>query len=130
MNICEIMYGPWVFIVKMAVLLQYLRMFAPNRTINPFVFYGTWIITTVCALFYTADTLATIFACTPREKIWNKLYSGGHCINYHAVVISTGFFNIFSDVAILLLPVRSVWKLRIPTRKKIGISFLFATGIL
>jgi hypothetical protein len=118
-----------IFCVKTAVTLQYLRMFAPNRTINPFVFYGSWLIMTACAVFYTLTTLLTVFVCTPREKIWNKLYPGGHCMNYRAIIVSTSFFNIVSDAFILLLPVRTVWKLQIPTKKKIAISLLFGTGL-
>jgi hypothetical protein len=118
-----------IFCVKTAVTLQYLRMFAPNRTINPFVFYGSWLIMTACAVFYILTTLLTVFVCTPREKIWNKLYPGGHCMNYRAIIVSTSFFNIVSDVFILLLPVRTVWKLQIPTKKKIAISLLFGTGL-
>jgi archaellum biogenesis protein FlaJ (TadC family) len=114
----------------MSITFQYLRMFAPNRTVNPFVYYGSWLIVIICTLFYTITTLLTIFACAPREKIWNKLYVGGHCLTYRAIILSTAIFNIISDVAILLLPVRTVWKLRIPTQKKVAISLLFGTGLL
>ena len=130
MNILEILYGPLVFCVKMAVTLQYLRMFAPNRTVNPFVFYGSWIIITICTLFYITIVFLTVYACTPREKIWNRLLPGGQCLNYRATIVSTAFFNILSDIAILLLPVRTVWKMRIPTKKKVAISMLFGTGLL
>jgi len=51
-------------------------------------------------------------------------------VNYRATIVSTAFFNILSDIAILLLPVRTVWKLRIPTKKKVAISMLFGTGLL
>ncbi|KAF2464557.1 uncharacterized protein BDR25DRAFT_95504 [Lindgomyces ingoldianus] len=130
MNYAEILYGPTIFVVKMSILVQYLRMLAPNRTVNPFMFWGSWIIISTSFTFYTIDTFITIFACNPREKIWNKLRQEGHCMNYNAVVLATGYFNIISDVAILLLPVRSVWQLSIPLRKKVAISFLFATGLL
>jgi hypothetical protein len=105
-------------------------MFAPNRTVNPFVFYGSWLIITLCTLFYVITTFLTVYACTPREKIWNKLLPGGKCLNYRAIIVSTAFFNICSDVAILLLPVHTVWSLRIPTKKKVGISLMFSIGLL
>ncbi|KAF2267550.1 hypothetical protein CC78DRAFT_576918 [Lojkania enalia] len=129
-NILEILYGPLVFCIKMAVTLQYLRMFVPNRTVNPFVFYGSWSIITACTIFYIVTTFLTVYACNPREKIWDKLMLGGHCLNYRGIIVSTACFNILSDVAILLLPVTTVWKLRIPTKKKIAISLLFGTGLL
>jgi hypothetical protein len=114
----------------MSILVQYLQMFAPSRTVNRFVFWGSWLVILTSFTFYTIDTFLTIFACNPREKIWNKFEQKGHCINYNAVILATGYFNIASDLAILLLPVRSVWKLQIPLRKKINISLLFGTGLL
>jgi hypothetical protein len=129
-NILEVLYGPLSFCIKMSVILQYLRMFAPNRTVNPFVFFGSWTIIILCTVFYTITTFLTVYACSPREKIWNKLYVGGHCMNYRAIIISTAFFNIVSDISILLLPVMTVWRMRIPTKKKVAISFLFGTGLV
>jgi hypothetical protein len=130
MNVAEIVYGPTIFLVKMSILVQYLQMFAPNRTVNPFVFWGSWLVILTSFAFYNVDTFLTIFACSPRENIWNKFKPGGNCINYHAVIVATGFFNIISDLAILVLPVRSVWKLQMPLRRKINISLLFGTGLL
>jgi hypothetical protein len=128
MNIAEILYGPTIFIIKMSILVQYLRMLAPSRTVNPEMFWGSWVVILVSFMFYTIDTFITILACNPRPKIWNKLIPGGTCMNYDAVIAATGFFNIFSDVAILVLPIRTVWQLRIPRQKKIALSMLFATG--
>jgi hypothetical protein len=128
MNIAEILYGPSLFIVKMSILVQYLKMLAPSRTVNPEMFWGSWFVIVTSFVFYTIDTFLTIFACNPRPKIWNKLMPGT-CMNYLAVIAATGFFNIISDVAILVLPVRTVWMLHIPRQKKIAISMLFATGI-
>ena len=119
-----------VLCIKVAIVLQYLRVFSPRQVVNPFVYYGSWLIMSACATFYTITTLLTIFACTPREKIWNSLKVDGHCMNYRAIIVSTAIFNIISDLAILLLPVHTIWKLQIPTRKKVAISWLFCTGLM
>lgn len=108
MNLAETLYGPTIFLVKMSILVQYLQMFAPHRTVDKFMFWGSWSVILTSFAFYTADTFLTIFACTPRENIWNQFNPGDYCIDYHAVIFATGFFNIISDLAILLLPVRSV----------------------
>jgi hypothetical protein len=114
----------------MALTLQYLRMFAPNKTVNAFVFYGSWFIMILITVFYTLTTFLTAYACSPREKIWNKLYPGGHCMNYRAIIMSTACFNIITDVSILLLPVTTVLRMRIPTKKKIVIIILFSFGLM
>jgi large subunit ribosomal protein L36e len=80
-------------------------------------------------LFYVIDTGFNIFMCRPREKYWNRLKTGS-CYDWDASMLGTGFFNVFSDFALLLLPVRSIWKLHVPIKKKLGVLAVFATGLL
>ncbi|KAH7110614.1 hypothetical protein B0J11DRAFT_586194 [Dendryphion nanum] len=129
-NIHQIMYGPTIFSIKAAIILQYISIFAPGRTFNKFMFYGGW--TTIAAnfLFYFIRTIISCVYCIPREKIWNKLLLGGTCIRQDWFIVSSGFVNAVSDIVILLLPVASVWAMQIPRKKKIQICLLFATGLL
>ncbi|KAL8726422.1 MAG: hypothetical protein Q9181_006051, partial [Wetmoreana brouardii] len=41
-----------------------------------------------------------------------------------------GVFGIVSDLFIWFLPLPVVWNLQMPTRKKIGVTTIFATGLL
>jgi hypothetical protein len=129
MNILEILYGPSIFIVKMSILVQYLKLLAPNRTVNPIMFWGSWIIIWTSLIFYTTAMFLAIFAYNPRPKIRDDAIPGT-CVDYYAVNIARAVFNIISDVAILILPARTVWLLRIPRRKKVATTALFATGIM
>lgn len=81
-------------------------------------------------MFYLVDTIFEIVLCIPREKIWNPLMTGGHCFNSNAAFQATGIFNVLSDFAILILPIPSVWRLKVPMRKKIGIMAIFSAGLL
>lgn len=81
-------------------------------------------------IFYFVNTIFGIVLCSPREKIWNLLITTGHCFNTNAPAEATGIFNIISDLAILLLPVVPIWKLKMPLKKKLMIAAIFATGIL
>ena len=119
-----------VMLLKTALVLQYLEILAPNRTVNPFVWWGSWVIISTAIAFFTTSFFLTIFTCIPRAKIWNPELPG-KCINYsEAVVTSTSGYNIACDVAILMLPVKSVWGMRISLRKKIPIILLFSTGLI
>lgn len=51
-------------------------------------------------------------------------------MQYATLIIITSVFNIATDLLTVLLPVRSVSKLRIAPKKKLGIILLFATGLL
>ena len=84
----------------------------------------------VTLVYYIMSTFITAFSCSPHEKIWNPLVTDGHCLDNNALVLVTCVFNIVSDVTILLLPTRAVWKLQMARKKKIGIILLFAIGLL
>ena len=80
-------------------------------------------------LFYSAIFMTFIFACIPREKLWNPTVSG-RCISTDASIVATGFVNVASDLSILFLPLYAVWKLKIPLKKKVAIGAVFGTGSL
>ena len=79
--------------------------------------------------FYIAAVTVVLAQCNPREKIWNPLISGT-CINNNANIIATGAFNFVLDVLIFILPIYAIVHLQMPIKQKIGISAVFATGLL
>ena len=81
-----------------------------------FVFVGAYICIGSIFLYYFVAIMFQIFLCTPREKIWNLLLEGGHCFNSDALFQATGM--------------RAVWKLQISIAKKLGVTAIFATGLL
>ena len=119
-----------MFFIKLSILLQYLRIFAPTRKGNMFVYVGVHLCIWTNLMFYSIDTVFDIAACTPRRKIWDPLMRTGHCHNIDAILQASGLFNIISDVAILILPMPCVWRLCLPLKKKILMTMIFATGFL
>ena len=81
-------------------------------------------------IFYLAVMLFRIFACMPREKIWNPEVPGTCIVNSDAQIVSTAALNVLSDFVLLILPLARIWQLQIPTHKKWAISTVFATGLL
>ena len=124
-NYLEAIYGPTIFFVKLALLLSLLKLFAP---IHQGWTYWLCISTIVfVALFYTAVIFIVVFACWPREKIWDPLVPG-KCLNATDVLITTSAINAATDFVILFLPIVSVWRLQMSKHKKWGVSMIFACG--
>ena len=73
-NVGSTIYGPIIAIAKLAILLQYKRLFVAHK--RDFVFYGIHVLIWTNLLFYFIETFLEIFACSPREKIWNPLTPG------------------------------------------------------
>ena len=127
LNIIEILYGPVIFVAKLTILLQFLRIFCPTK--RGIIYLCIRALIWGNLLFYLVDTLVIVFACTPRSKI-NHPMEPGHCINSEVNFIITGAWNVFSDFSILFLPISSIWNLQIATKKKWGLSAVFALGLL
>ena len=128
--IAQILYSPTHFLIKTAILLQYLRLFAPQKSLDPFMWYSARIVIAVAGIFYCISAFITIFACSPRAAIWNTLITDYKCVDNTTLVLTTYLFNIVSDILILMLPAKAVWKLRMPTKKKVKIVLLFAIGLM
>ena len=55
---------------------------------------------------------------------------GGHCIDIGANFTFSAVWNTAIDLVMLVLPVKAVWALQLPTAKKVQVSAVFATGLL
>lgn len=124
----QIINCPIVYVTKLSILLQFNRLFAPHKLGKAYWFIQgvIWINT----VYYLAGMLAIIFECTPRSKVWDVFTPGGTCVNIAALIVAGAVINLASDVVMLLIPLFCISSLQLPVRKKIGVSCVFATGVL
>ncbi|KAK0508119.1 hypothetical protein JMJ35_009203 [Cladonia borealis] len=122
------MYGPITALTRISLLLQFLRIFVPMRTPRK-LFYFVQCLIWFNILFYTGDLFALIFRCSPQEKIWKPTVPG-HCINKYVTYLRAAVANVITDIFIAVLPVKIIWGLQMPIRRKISVTAVFATGLL
>lgn len=125
-NAKEVANGPIIYIVKLSILLQFMRIFVPSRTGTAYYFIQS--VNWLNLLFYTAYTFASVFHCIPRRKIWEP-YTPGHCLDIARLIISSSLINVVSDLAMFMIPLFCVSSLHMPLKRKIGVSIVFATGV-
>ncbi|CAF9926325.1 MAG: hypothetical protein HETSPECPRED_006305 [Heterodermia speciosa] len=86
--------------------------------------------------FGTASTLAFILACTPLSDFWLSLSGGlkselrGNCISIRKLLLINGGINTFTDIALLLLPLPILWRLRASRLQKLVLTGIFITGLV
>lgn len=115
--------------VKVVILIDWLRVFVPTGQRNA-MYWSTHTLIWCNIIYYVSATLLGIFLCWPLEK-WNPEYQGGHCpTNIAANNFASLVLNLASDLAILILPQWVIWRLHTSLRKRMGVSLLFAIGIL
>ncbi|KAJ2992348.1 hypothetical protein NUW58_g2196 [Xylaria curta] len=116
-----------VLLVKSSILLEWLRIFAPTGS-RPFTM-SCKVLLVVNVIFYTAALLTLNLACQPFRKTWNKTVEGT-CIDSKSLHLCAVIVNLILDLAILILPQPVIWRLQMTTPRKIGVSTVFAIGIL
>ncbi|KAI8966499.1 hypothetical protein F5Y11DRAFT_365257 [Daldinia sp. FL1419] len=121
----EFLYMLNVTVPKVCILILYLRIFTEKYTR-----LATSIVIGIVVANYVAVGIFAIFLiCHPFAYKWNKTLDG-HCGNLSVAYLYTSLPNLFTDVAILVLPLPMLYKLQVSTQQKIGISITFLTGSL
>lgn len=112
---------------KLSIVFFYRRLFRGKV-------FNIISITLICAIcaWGVAFFFATLFECMPIEQVWKSLYGTPEheekCYTYLPMFIATAITNMCMDVLILTLPLPMVWRLKMPTRQKIAVSFFFLLG--
>ncbi|KAL8722274.1 MAG: hypothetical protein Q9225_001221, partial [Loekoesia sp. 1 TL-2023] len=125
----RIFYLPTILAAKLTILFQLLRIFVPPIAKRGLIAFLAHTLIALNIVFYAANVLSSIFLCNPIEKAWNK-FSPGTCVSANLNLVSTGSINVVSDVLILFLPLWSIWHLGMPIRERLGVSVVFAAGVL
>ena len=125
LNITSVEYAPTILCTKLAILFLYRRVFLPHR--GTLFDWALRVFMAILVLFYIATAIVEIWECTPREKIWNKS-SPGTCVDVSSLLNTSGLFNTITDLMVLLVPIKSVWNLRMTTKRKIGVAAVFTVG--
>lgn len=126
-NVSQIWWGVAAGLTKSTIILFYLRVFSPlpgtayNITLK--------VSMVVVILFHLFLSLSRILQCQPQQKIWDPSVEGS-CINLGTLFSVSGGFNVLFDLAILLMPIGSLWKLQMGWKRKIGVWLIFTIGTM
>lgn len=126
--VLSILYGPSIFLAKLAVLLLYLELFRVHKQARISVFIGIMIITAQCL----ATIIGYAVLCVPKPGVSWLIHSSTYKCRVTATLfgVITGAISIFSDLYVILIPLPVIWQLNMPTRRKVAVSIVFFTGLL
>lgn len=119
-------YNITMMFSKIAILLEWIRVFVPNVR-NAFFWTCHFLIW--CNVFlYVAVTIVTHLSCIPYQKIFYA-WVPGHCIERLKVDICVPALNLVIDLTILIIPQRTIWTLNLPRKQKYAVSLIFSSGL-
>ncbi|RDW78930.1 uncharacterized protein DSM5745_05782 [Aspergillus mulundensis] len=118
-----IIYCAGTGFLKCSVLLFYVRIF-PSRNFHIVV----WVLVFIAAGYSLASVLANVFSCNPIAKSWDMRIERGSCMDRPTFYFWNAGLGIFTDFATVLAPVPWLRRLQMPTRQKIAVGCILATG--
>ena len=112
--------------VKISLLLLYRHLFTSKRLHLLIKLTGWFMIAWGISFVGVA-----IFSCNPIYACWEfELQAEAYCINNQAWYIAMAIPTILTDILILYMPIRQIWKLQLDRRSKIALTFIFLLGSL
>lgn len=128
----NITYSTSTTFIKVAILLQYLRLF---DSYHPVARKLTWGVLIFAAMWGFTFTLLALFSCRPIAKNWNTKLPGT-CVAwgsknpdvFFASWIAHASSNMLLDILVLVLPIPFVHQLRFTGKTRIGLIALFTMG--
>jgi len=118
-----IVYITCISATKVSILLFYRRIFGTNV-----IWYIVFAFT--CA-HWAEVTITWLAGCQPIDYYWKQytdLTATGRCINAPLFYFCNGIIGLVIDVAILLVPTPTIWKLNLPNTKKVFVGGILLLG--
>lgn len=111
---------------KLAVLFLYWRIFSISTIRIPIQ-----VMVVLCVMWIILRTFMLIFRCVPVQAYWDKTIPDAKCrIKDTDFFFSTVLTHFLMDIAILILPIFEVFRLRLRIGQKLAIAALFIVGTM
>ncbi|KAI0856983.1 hypothetical protein F4860DRAFT_491018 [Xylaria cubensis] len=123
--IAGLLYNSAIAPVKVAILTEWMRIFSPQS--RSAFFWLCQVILWLNVAYYIASTIVESMQCIPRQLIWDPTVKG-RCLDTKTVEVISSL-NVASDIVLLVTPQLVIWRLESSTRKRIGITLIFAVGL-
>ncbi|TAQ90945.1 hypothetical protein B7494_g685 [Chlorociboria aeruginascens] len=120
--ISPILWQSAINVAKGAILQLYLRIFTSKTTR-----YLTYAVGAILIMQGIAYLFVSIFQCNPISLVWTSIVRNT-CIDTKTFWVYNSVPSFLTDVAILVLPFPTIWKLKTTTHIKIGLTMTFLTA--
>ena len=109
---------------KLSILFFYRRIFPLPSIHYALLAIGVWIVA-----HGIAALLVSLLQCIPLNAVWDAGVKG-RCIDFLAWSRWMSVPNIMSDLALIILPLYVVWRLKKSRSERLGLSVVFLSGSL
>lgn len=116
-------------LIKTAILLDWCRIFAPSDKYRSPFWWGCVSLSTFQCVWGVLCIILLNMQCRPHNAIW-EFYVPSKCYELPSVMLGSASVQVITDVCMVLLPQREIWRLHMNWQRKIGIALLFGIGLM
>ncbi|KAK2015247.1 integral membrane protein [Colletotrichum eremochloae] len=120
----QILWAVSLSLCKIAILLLYSKIFATRAMVM-----AARIMAGFTAVWTVITVLIAFFICRPLSDNWLLDLKNRNCGNQPAADGTMGVLNMITDIAVLVMPISHLWKLRLETYKKVALIVTFSLGV-
>ena len=118
----SLVYVSAITTIKLSIILFYRKLFnGPTFKVIAAILSG------VVIAWWLAVILVEVFSCHPISGMWDTSVNST-CVDAVHFYIGVAVPNVATDIAILVLPMRMVWRLQTTLGQNIALSLTFLTG--
>ncbi|KAH7401297.1 hypothetical protein BKA66DRAFT_545098 [Pyrenochaeta sp. MPI-SDFR-AT-0127] len=123
--ISDYLYSFSLGFTKISILCFYWRIFGHCRTK-----LGIQTLSVMSVMWICMRLILTTIQCIPVNAYWDLTITDKYCpIQSNKFFTGSVITHLFIEFSIIILPVRKLWQLQLPTAQKIGIGAVFMSGI-
>lgn len=111
---------------KLTFFLFYFQVFRPLRWLRVSVYIGA---TLTCAFYGAATITQIVFEAPSPGQTWLEVALSKRSTKPNILAIPLAAVGLGIDIVLLILPIVAVASLHLPTKRKIGVMFIFTFGI-
>ncbi|WYZ41392.1 hypothetical protein EsH8_V_000287 [Colletotrichum jinshuiense] len=120
----QVLWAISLSLCKIAILLLYAKIFTTRIMI-----LSARLLAGFTMMWTVVTVLVAFFICRPLSDNWLLDLKNRNCGNQPAADGTMGVLNMITDVAVLIMPVSHLWRLRLETYKKVALIVTFSLGI-
>ncbi|KAI5859442.1 hypothetical protein GGS23DRAFT_585424 [Durotheca rogersii] len=113
-----------VTLIKLSVLHFYITIFRQPMFIR--IVYAT---AALCAAFCIGALVEVVVLCPPRGG-WRPDGLLFRCDNNSSILLTLGTIDLAIEILVIMLPMPVLWRLKLPTAKKVALTAIFGMGFL
>ncbi|KAL2388364.1 hypothetical protein RJ035_003343 [Blastomyces gilchristii] len=113
-------------LVKLSILSSYIRISAKDKNLFNRL---SWAVLALVVAWGITFFVAVFTVCRPLRRYWED-FTDETCVDESSRILGATVSNIITDLIVLILPMPTFWKLKLPIRERVVLMAMMSLGLI